>query len=147
MKEIEPIIIQRKLAAPPDRVWKAITTARILSKWFFQLNEFEPEKGFTFRMIGQRDGAKYPFTGIVTEIETERILSFDWVFDDFHAVTNVRIEIRPDGEGTLLQLTHTGLDALPQHHPHFELKNVVAGWEYFLERLVSELINQSTNRK
>jgi uncharacterized protein YndB with AHSA1/START domain len=49
------ITIERVLAQPRERVWKALTDRELLGRWFME-NDLEPEVGraFTFRMKPQR---------------------------------------------------------------------------------------------
>jgi len=44
----EPLVIQRQINAPADRVWKALTDPTQLEKWFFKFENFRPEPGFEF---------------------------------------------------------------------------------------------------
>jgi uncharacterized protein YndB with AHSA1/START domain len=50
------IRIERFLRHPPERVWRALTEAPTLGRWFMPTEDFEPKLGhaFTFRMKPQR---------------------------------------------------------------------------------------------
>jgi uncharacterized protein YndB with AHSA1/START domain len=53
------IVVEDVLPHPPERVWKALTTAELIGRWLMP-NDFEPVVGkrftFTTRPIGDWDG-------------------------------------------------------------------------------------------
>ena len=56
----QPLIIERTLNAPIQTVWDALTRKEEMDKWYFKLDNFKPELGFTFSFNGQgRKGEKY----------------------------------------------------------------------------------------
>ena len=47
-----PFVIERTYNAPVERVWKAITDMDQMKQWYFDFEEFKPEKGFEFQFYG-----------------------------------------------------------------------------------------------
>jgi uncharacterized protein YndB with AHSA1/START domain len=45
---VEPIVTERLFDAPVATVWKALTDKSKMKKWYFDLPDFKPEKGFQF---------------------------------------------------------------------------------------------------
>lgn len=83
---------ERRLRHDPVRVWRAITEPEELAAWFPASMRFAP-----------RPGAEIEFgfgEGEVVEIDAPRVLAFTWGGDD------LRFELTPDGDGTLLVFTH-----------------------------------------
>ena len=48
----EPVVIERTLNAPVERVWKAIADKDQMKQWYLNLAEFKPEVGFEFSFEG-----------------------------------------------------------------------------------------------
>jgi len=135
----QPLIIERRIKKPVDKVWEALTKPESLSRWFFEIAEFKAELGFQFKLTGINEGVNYPSTCTIVEVEPKRLLSYTWAFDDYPGITTVIIELTASGNETLLKLTHKGLETLPKNHPHFESDNFITGWTYVLDRLTQLL--------
>jgi uncharacterized protein YndB with AHSA1/START domain len=104
------IHVDQFLAAPPARVWRALTDPAVLARWLMP-NDFEPVVGhrFTFRTEPRpADG----FDGVVhcevLAIEPERLLRIAWRGNRLD--TTVTWQLVPEGRGTRLLLTHDGFD-------------------------------------
>jgi uncharacterized protein YndB with AHSA1/START domain len=92
--------------SPVAAVWQALTDPAELGIWLME-SDFEPALGhaFTFR-TEPRPG----FDGVVhcrvLEIEPERRLSYSWAGGGIDTV--VTWTLRPHGEGTAVELVHSG---------------------------------------
>jgi uncharacterized protein YndB with AHSA1/START domain len=114
----------RTLAHPPETVWRAISEPDDLAAWFPTTIEGERKAGAPLR-FSFPGGQAPPFDGEMIAYEPPSLMELRWGPDI------VRIELRPDGEGTLLTLLdtldergkaardgagwHTCLDALEGH--------------------------------
>lgn len=91
--------LERKLAHPPEKVWRALTEPARLSQWYpLTCTGIDLRVGGT---INFDDGEGTTYAGAVTELVPERVFAFSEESDLLH------IELRPDGPGTLLIFTHT----------------------------------------
>lgn len=79
--------LTRRYADAPAEVWKALTEPRSLGRWL--------RPGFEVRP---------------SEVEPGRVLELDWQPPGEES-SLVRIEIGPDGEGTILVLDHARVEA------------------------------------
>jgi uncharacterized protein YndB with AHSA1/START domain len=135
------IVSEIDIAAPPERVFKAITDpeevmrrapeldffemdTRVGGRWSFEMNcEQKPYHGF--RRIRHE--------GEILEIDPPRLLVYTW-FANFHKDpkmrTIVRWELTRASSGTHVKLTHSGLSAEPT-----VAKDYAGGWAGFLEEL------------
>lgn len=97
--------IERALAHPPEKVWRAVTEPEHLQHWFPFAVEVEPTPGgkITFRPHGDPGGdhAAALTHGQVLDADPPRLFAFTWEGDE------LRFELRPDGASTLLIFTHT----------------------------------------
>lgn len=121
--------IERTYNAPVERVWRAITDKEQMKEWYFSLDEFRAEPGFSFSFPGQgRAGQHYLHLCKVVEAIPNRKLSYSWTYRDYEGQSVVTFELFAEGEGkTRLKLTHEGLDSFPKH-PDFALESFTAGW-------------------
>ena len=85
--------MERRLRHAPERVWPALVEPARLADWF-------P----TPVTIDLRVGGAMTFeelSGTVTDLDPPRLIAYTWDTD------HLRFELEPDGDGTLLVLTHT----------------------------------------
>lgn len=100
--------IERRLAHPQHKVWRAVTDPAHLSRWYpFRAVELDLRVG---GKILFDDDAGTTMHAEVTELDPPRAFAFSEHAPD--AMTResddlVRIELRPDGDGCLLIFTHT----------------------------------------
>ncbi len=141
----EPIVVERVFAAPVSKVWTAITDKDEMKHWYFDLTEFKPEVGFTFRFTGgSPDGKSYLHLCEVTEAIPEKKLAYSWRYDGYPGVSFVTFDLSAQGSGTLLKLTHTGLESFPEDNKDFAAANFRQGWDEIINRSLQKYLEQST---
>jgi uncharacterized protein YndB with AHSA1/START domain len=115
---------ERRLSHSPERVWRAITEADELAKWFPDTieGEFAPGSQVRFPKFVEMG---LPAVGKVTEFEPPRLLAYTW------GTSELRFELEPDGDGCRLVF----IDSLPREE---SAKNA-AGWEVCLDDLETAL--------
>jgi uncharacterized protein YndB with AHSA1/START domain len=115
----------RRLAHPPETVWRAITEPEHLRAWFPFDIEGERARGAPLRFVF-RDGEAEPFEGRMVAFDAPHAMELEWGGGE-----RVRLEVEPDGDGTVLTLLdtfdeqgkaardaagwHVSLDALREH--------------------------------
>jgi uncharacterized protein YndB with AHSA1/START domain len=120
---------ERRLAQPPERVWRAITDAEDLAAWFPDTieGEFAPDAEVRFPKFVEMG---LPATGRVTEFDPPRLLAYTW------GPSTLRFELEPDGDGCRLVFT----DMLPRE----ETAKNAAGWEVCLANLEARLAGEES---
>ncbi|MGH8869139.1 MAG: SRPBCC family protein [Actinomycetes bacterium] len=91
--------LERTLAHPPEKVWRALTERDHLSVWFPFDVDMQPEVGGGIRFIDPGGGPDT--TGEVTEYAPPSVLAFSW------GDNLLRFALEPDGSGSRLVFTHT----------------------------------------
>lgn len=114
----------RRLPHPPEKVWRAVTEPEHLAAWFPSSIEGPREAGAELRFYFE--GVDEPMHGRMIAYDPPRLLEFDWEGDV------MRIELRPDGEGTELVFTDT-FDELGK------AARDTTGWHVCLDALVAHL--------
>jgi len=92
---------RRRLAHPPEAVWRALTEPDQLERWFPTTIDGERVAGAALS-FSHRDVPLPPFDGEMLAYDPPRLLALRWGEDE------LRFELEPDGEGgTVLTLTDT----------------------------------------
>lgn len=124
-----PIVVERRVQAAPATVYGYFTTSGQWTRWQGERAQVDARPGGIFAMdmaTGQRARGQF------LELEPGRRVVFTWGWIDHPGVppgsSTVTIDLVPDGDGTIIRLTHTGLapDELPFHR---------LGWDHYLDRL------------
>jgi uncharacterized protein YndB with AHSA1/START domain len=115
----------RALSHSPEKVWRAITEPEHLEHWFPTTIEGERAAGAQLR-FAHRDGLMEPFDGEMITYEPQSTIEFRWGTDI------IRIELRPEGQGTALTL----LDTLDERG---KAARDAAGWHVCLDALADHL--------
>jgi uncharacterized protein YndB with AHSA1/START domain len=125
----QPFVIERVYAAPIQKVWEAITVKEKMKEWYFDLAEFKPEVGFEFEFTGGDENKQYLHLCRVTKVVEGKTIAYTWRYDGYEGESEVTWELSPEGEGTKLTLTHSGLETFPPLDS-FKKENFVAGWTH-----------------
>ena len=108
------LTLQRRLNASPAKVFRAWTEPAQILKWMHPGGtemlhaevEARVEGRFQLVMRGA-DGAEHAVTGRYLEVVPDAKLVFTWTWQSApERESLVTVALRPDGEGTLLTLTH-----------------------------------------
>ena len=141
----DAIISEIQIAAPPERVFKALSDAGELARWFGS-----PECPTKSWQMDARVGGRYGYStgkgsiavngvsafechGEILECEPPRVLVYTWIanwHDDTAQRTVVRWELTPKQGGTHVKVTHSGLASLPVAR-----KDYSGGWIGVVEML------------
>jgi len=120
----------RRLAHPPEKVWRAITEPEHLAAWFpdtIVVERWEVGAPLRFESAPVEGGG---FDGEVLEYVPERALEIRWGPDV------IRLEVEPDGDGTRLTLLDT-IDELGK------AARDAAGWHTCIDQLEHHLDGSS----
>jgi len=141
----DAIVSEIQIAAPPERIFKALTDPGELQRWFGS-----PECPLKFWKMDARVGGRYSYAtqkgsivvngvsefechGEILECDPPRLLVYTWIgnwHDERDSRTVVRWELTPQGTGTHVCVTHSGLSHLP-----IARKDYSGGWPGVVEQL------------
>lgn len=125
----EPIVVRRRIAAPPSIVYGYLTDSELWARWQGVGATIEATPGGIFGISmpnGQRARGQF------VELEPHRRVVFSWGWVDHPGVppgsSTVEIDLVADEGGTMVTLTHTGL-------PPEEIDVHRLGWDHYIPRL------------
>jgi uncharacterized protein YndB with AHSA1/START domain len=129
---VERAVVERVIAAAPERVFALLTSAEGWLRWQGTEAEVDARPGGVVRVNVSGDGFA---AGRFEEVVPGRRLAFTWGWEEpRHPVppgsSLVEIDLIPEGEGTRLRLTHT------VGAPGFG-ERVEAGWRHYVARLAA----------
>ena len=135
----DAIALEVVIAAPPDRVFQAITDPTQLLRWWGQQGMYHGTKWCTdVRPGGQwrcegvsdSDGTAYNVSGEYLDVDPPRLLVHTWIASWSGSLkTVVRWELEPAAGGTLIRLQHSGFTGAPESAKgHYEGWQRVLSW-------------------
>jgi uncharacterized protein YndB with AHSA1/START domain len=131
------IVLTRELEAPPAQVFRALTDARELSRWWTTSAESDPRTGGAFAYVFEFADASrnHSYTGRYHDVTPEERMSYPWQAGA--GETTVDVRLRPCGGGTELELVHSGWPDGAEGDEAVEIHE--GGWSFFLDNLVAYL--------
>ena len=125
----EPIVVEQTYKASVAEVWEALTNKEEMKEWYFDLEEFRPEAGFTFQFLAGTEEKKFLHLCRITEVVFQKKIAYTWAYDGVPVETVVSFELFEEGpEQTKVRLTHVGVDQVPADNKDLARGNFVAGW-------------------
>ncbi|MGV3528439.1 MAG: SRPBCC family protein [Flavisolibacter sp.] len=139
----EITVVEKMLPAKPEVVWQALTDAKEMKNWYFDIPDFQPVVGFTFSFFGQgKKGASYKHLCRVTEVVPLEKLQHTWSYEGYPGESYVTFELEGQDGGTRVRLSHSGLDSFPQDNPDFDKANFAEGWNYIIGTSLKEYLEK-----
>lgn len=122
--ETRSVIVEREIAHPPRKVWRALTQPALIEEWLMK-TDFMPVGGRSFAFRGDWGTVNCK----VLEVEADRILSYTWEAMGLESV--VTWTLTPAGAGTHLRMEQSGFLAGQEQ----AFQGATYGWQRFLGNL------------
>lgn len=131
--EISVVEREIRIDAEPETVFPFFTDPEKMVRWIGISATLDPRAGGVFSVNTVGD---YFFAGEYLAVEPNSRVVFTWGYGNFPpeeqnplpvGSSTVEVELMPDGDGTIVRLTHRLPAALDAFH--------AMGWEHYLERL------------
>jgi len=120
----------------PARVFRALTTRKLLVKWFLKDASIKAKEGSTYKFVW--DGG-FSHVGIVEKVVEDKTLVLSWpdrIKGKLYE-TKASFNLTKKGKGTILKVRHTGFK---QGDDWIWLFGAIqSGWAYYLTNLKSVL--------
>ncbi|NEX94310.1 SRPBCC domain-containing protein [Caulobacter sp. 17J65-9] len=131
--ETRSVVLERDLAHPPEKVWRALTQPHLMEAWLMK-TDFEP-------VVGRRFDFRADWGSVdceVLEIEPNRTLSYTWAAYGLESV--VTWTLSPAGAGTHLRMEQSGFRADQEQ----AYQGAGYGWRKFFANLEQVLATEET---
>jgi uncharacterized protein YndB with AHSA1/START domain len=137
--ETQSVIVERELAHPPEKVWRALTQGYLIAEWLMP-NDFEPTLGHRFNL---RATPMPHWNGVVDcevlAVEPFAHLSYSWNASPEQAaggvLSTVTFTLTPTAAGTHLRMEQSGFR--PDQKANYQ--GAKYGWQRFLDGLARVL--------
>jgi uncharacterized protein YndB with AHSA1/START domain len=131
------ITLTRTIEAPPATVFRALTDADELARWWTSSSESEPRTGgfFSYRFEFDDPSRNHTYEGAYHAVTVDERISYPW--QTSLGETTVDVQLRPSGGATELTLEHSGWSSDAAAEEAAELHE--QGWSFFLDNLKSYL--------
>lgn len=118
------VVVERELAFPPEKVWRALTQPHLIEEWLMK-GDFRPQVGHAFNLSASWGVLDCE----VLEVEAGRRLAYTWNGLGLESV--VTWTLTPSDAGTTLRMEQVGFRPDQQ----LAYRGATAGWPRFLDGL------------
>lgn len=127
-----PVVCEVEIAAAPETVFPFFTDPELMVRWMGETATLNPQPGGVFAVDMSNEA--YRARGEYVAVEPPRRVVFTWGWEGADSLTTpgsstVEVVLEPQGEGTLVTLSHGDLPE-ETHEGHG------IGWRHYLARLV-----------
>jgi len=136
MPEENPFIINKKVNAPAELIYRAFTSATSLREWLCDVCTTFPEEGGRIYLAWLHG---YFASGHFIELIPDEKVTFSWIGKEEPDWTKVEVTITPteNDDGYLVKLCHTGIGDGPAWEK--ARKEISKGWKLGMENLKATL--------
>jgi uncharacterized protein YndB with AHSA1/START domain len=134
MSETKSIVVERLMAQPQEKIWRALTQSALIAEWLMK-NDFQPVAGHRFQF---RATPVPGWSGVthceVLEVDAPRRLVYSWGDGTESASglkTVVTWTLTPKDGGTHVRMEHSGFR--PQDEDGY--RGMGGGWPRIVEKL------------
>lgn len=100
--ELRTVVVEREIAQPPEKIWRALTQPHLISEWLKMTPDFAAEVDRPYRMTADWGAVE----GRVLKAEPPSTLSYSWSAFGLESV--VTYTLTPTANGTLLRVEQAG---------------------------------------
>ncbi|WP_027380748.1 SRPBCC family protein [Chryseobacterium daeguense] len=124
-----PIIIEYKVNAPTEKVWKALTDKNEMKSWYFDIADFDLWVGKMFNFYEPGEEKKFHHVAEILEIIPNQKLKHTWSYPKFSDLkSTVTWELQPEEDQTIIKLTHDDIDNFKDLGDSFSRDSFTEGW-------------------
>ncbi|MDO5509831.1 MAG: SRPBCC family protein [Weeksellaceae bacterium] len=126
-----------EIQAPAHKIWKALTTPELMKEWYFDIPDFQLEKGAVFNFYEPGGANQFHHQCEILEIEENKTFAHTWRHPSISQGNSVVTwTLNPlDENNTQVSLTHQGTESFADAGELFSAANYQMGWDGFMYAL------------
>ena len=132
MTETRSVTVERDIAVPPEKLWRALTQPQLIEDWIGMKSDFKPELDHSFQLAGEWGAVDCQ----IIAVEPYRTLAYKW--EAFGLESVVTWTLTPTATGTHLRMEQAGFRTDQEQY----YQGALASWPQFvtaLEQVVAKL--------
>ena len=142
----ENVVVKQRVNAPVERVWNALTDKAQMKEWYFDIPDFELGVHNEFNFFEPGGENKFHHRGEILEMIPNQKFKHSWFYPEFSKEkTIVKWELKEDREGTIITLTHKGLENLGHLGKDFQKDSFEQGWNDIIGRSLKSYVEKQFN--
>jgi uncharacterized protein YndB with AHSA1/START domain len=135
------VVVKQRFNAPVEKVWNALTNKEQMKKWYFDIPDFELGVHNEFNFYESGEERKFHHHAEILEVIPNKKFKHTWSYPEFSKEkTIVRWELEPDDDGTIVTLTHKGLENFDHLGKDFEKRSFEQGWSEIVSKNLKEFV-------
>lgn len=136
------IEITRQIDTPPEQVFRALTDADELSRWWTSSADSDPGTGgeYALRFEFDDESRNHTYAGRYEDVTPNERVRYPW--NGRFGETTVEFALGPSDGGTELTLTHSGWTEAAEEARQMHIQ----GWSFFLDNLARYLTGGEDRR-
>lgn len=123
------VIVERDIAYPPEKLWRALTQPHLVEEWIGMKNGLKPEVGHGFSFAGEWGSVDCQ----VTVVEQYRTLAYKWEAYGLESI--VTWTLTPTETGTRLRMEQSGFRTDQEQY----YQGAAASWPQYVTTLETVL--------
>jgi len=136
---MKPVIVSVTTKTSKENIWKALTNAEEMRKWFFDnIPDFKPEVGFTTEFNVVSNERNFLHVWKVSKVTCLQELVCLWQYPEYLKDTfEVKFKVDTnDNAENIITVSAIGIEKFEHLNlPEFTRESCKGGWEYFMNRL------------
>ena len=137
------VVIKQRVNAPVEKVWNALTDKAQMKEWYFDIPDFElgVHKEFNFYEPGEEK--KFHHHGQILEVIPQEKFKHTWSYPEFSKDKSiVKWRLEEDQDGTVVTLTHKGLEYFDHLGSDFQKESFESGWSTLISENLKKYVEK-----
>jgi uncharacterized protein YndB with AHSA1/START domain len=139
------VIVEQTFKVPATAVWKALTNKDEMKKWYFNIEDFNLERGSQFQFSAGTAEKQYVHLCEIVEVVPEKKLVYTWKYDGFAGSSLLSFKLAEQDNKTYLKLTHTDLDTFAENGSDFAITSFNDGWNHIINNGLKNYLESTSN--
>jgi len=135
------LTVSYEIKAPVNKIWSALTNKDEMKIWYFDIPDFVLEENAVFNFYEPGENKKFLHRCTIQSIQPKKKFQHTWTYPAYSdGVSVVTWNLEETDMGTLVKLTHEGLENFEHAGSDFALTNFEAGWNEIIDKMLRKYV-------